>query len=90
MICVYCGMALHLDQGVWVDDTEGDVCSGDDDLTNENEPHKIVTPDMDVPTVIEYTDGTKVTLPSLSEMLTDQAAALAEAKAMGLLDWGDE
>lgn len=38
-LCGYCGMALHRDRGVWVDDTEGDVCSGDDNLVNENEQH---------------------------------------------------
>ena len=38
-MCRYCGEALHLDRGVWVDATEGDCCSGDDDLVNENELH---------------------------------------------------
>jgi hypothetical protein len=38
--CSYCGMALHQDaEGVWVDETDGDCCSGDENLDNENEPH---------------------------------------------------
>ena len=30
---------MHLEEGVWVDATGGDVCSGDDNLENENEQH---------------------------------------------------
>src|SRR5664280_3906120 len=38
--CKYCSMALsQTKDGTWVDDTDGDCCSGDDDLNNENEPH---------------------------------------------------
>lgn len=37
--CRYCGTVLHIEQDVWVDATGGDVCSGDDDLVNENELH---------------------------------------------------
>lgn len=37
--CKYCGETLYQESGTWVDDTGGDVCSGNDDLENENEPH---------------------------------------------------
>lgn len=39
--CFYCGTHLTLDdEGVWIDDTEGDCCSGDPYTgTNENEQH---------------------------------------------------
>jgi hypothetical protein len=37
--CIYCGDALHPDKGVMVDETGGDVCSGDWDRTNEYESH---------------------------------------------------
>ena len=37
--CDFCGEAVHLEEGVWVDATGGDVCSGDDNLENENEQH---------------------------------------------------
>jgi len=39
--CKFCGDLLHLDKDVWVDDTNGDVCSGDDNLNNENEQHQV-------------------------------------------------
>ena len=40
--CFYCQTPLTLlrDIDVWVDDTEGDCCWGDDDNVNENEPHR--------------------------------------------------
>lgn len=40
-VCRYCRTPLHLadDDSTWVDDTDGDCCSGDDNLNNENEPH---------------------------------------------------
>lgn len=39
--CKYCGEFLRTEDGqVWFDDTEGDVCSGDDELNNENESHQ--------------------------------------------------
>lgn len=39
--CKYCGEWLRTEgNDVWVDDTDGDVCSGNDDLENENEPHE--------------------------------------------------
>lgn len=45
--CRYCGMDLRFDGGAWVDHTDGDVCSGNDNLDNENEPH--VPMDDEVP-----------------------------------------
>lgn len=39
--CKFCGEMIRDDgNGVFIDDTEGDVCSGDDDLNNENESHE--------------------------------------------------
>lgn len=38
--CKFCGESITPDgQGVWVDRTDGDGCSGDDNLINENESH---------------------------------------------------
>ena len=46
--CRFCGMALReeriLDRNgqlliVWVDETDGDCCSGDDECNNENKSH---------------------------------------------------
>ena len=37
--CTYCGEAIHQDGDSWVDDTDGDCCSGSYTLVNENEPH---------------------------------------------------
>ena len=38
-VCKYCDEPLWAVDGYWVDGTDGDCCSGDDHLTNENEPH---------------------------------------------------
>lgn len=39
--CKYCGDNITEDsKGTWVDDTDGDVCSGNDDLENENGSHQ--------------------------------------------------
>ena len=37
--CRYCRTAIHFTDGVWVDETDGDGCWGDDDLNNENGSH---------------------------------------------------
>lgn len=43
--CRYCSTEIVFDGvGVWFDETDGDVCSGNDELVNENEPH---VPDPD-------------------------------------------
>lgn len=45
--------------------------------------------DEDKPVVIEYTNGTKVTLPSLKEMMEDQNQKWAEEEADKLMqEWG--
>lgn len=47
--CKYCDMLLWKDDnGAWVDDSDGDCCSGDDDLNNENQPHE---PDIHCPPI---------------------------------------
>jgi hypothetical protein len=40
--CEYCGEWLFTEDSgkSWIDDTGGDCCSGNDELENENEPHK--------------------------------------------------
>lgn len=44
MRCRYCGEPLTVERFLgadyYVDATGGDVCSGDDDLNNENQPHR--------------------------------------------------
>lgn len=48
--CKFCETELHLDGAVWVDDTEGDCCSGDPDTCeNENEQHVPEEDDAEVP-----------------------------------------
>jgi hypothetical protein len=37
--CEYCGEWLNTDGKVWVDHTDGDCCSGNDDGENENQVH---------------------------------------------------
>ncbi len=37
--CRYCAARLHKDNGTWVDETDGDGCSGDDNLVNESGVH---------------------------------------------------
>lgn len=39
ILCHFCREPLHQDRGVWVDATDGDCCSGDDELRNENGRH---------------------------------------------------
>lgn len=40
IVCKWCGDTLHKSDDIWVDNTDGDCCSGDDDLSNENECHE--------------------------------------------------
>lgn len=40
LVCKYCQTELHLEGNDWLDQTEGDACSGDDSFTNENQPHQ--------------------------------------------------
>jgi len=37
--CRYCGVTISMEGSLWVDSTGGDVCSGDDELRNENGAH---------------------------------------------------
>ena len=44
-ICRWCGDIIHRDPAhypSWVDESDGDCCSGDDDLRNENGVHEPV------------------------------------------------
>lgn len=41
MRCRFCGDHVRRADGVWVDGTDGDVCSGDDSLTNEGGNHVV-------------------------------------------------
>ena len=50
VFCKFCKERLWYDSGFWVDSTDGDGCSGDDDLNNENKPH--------VPGELVYVDYT--------------------------------
>ncbi len=43
--CGYCLMDVTQDEGVWVDKTGGDCCSGNDStLVNENGTHEVFSP----------------------------------------------
>jgi hypothetical protein len=50
--CAYCGDILHLEftngGSAWVDQTEGDGCSGNDELENENGTHRPILVGMRV------------------------------------------